>query len=70
MIGYKLPWGRFNLGIQNLFNTDYQTIWSKRSQILYGAYGVPDRSIIKAGAEHLIFHIPLISNINGVYRLI
>ncbi|STD03744.1 Iron-regulated outer membrane proteins [Elizabethkingia anophelis] len=42
MIGYKLPWGRFNLGIQNLFNTDYQTIWSKRSQILYGAYGVPD----------------------------
>lgn len=41
MIGYKLPYGRLNLGIQNLFNTDYQTIWSKRSQVLYSSYGIP-----------------------------
>ncbi|WP_185269743.1 TonB-dependent receptor domain-containing protein, partial [Chryseobacterium indologenes] len=31
MIGYRFQFGKFNLGIQNLFNTDYQTIWSKRS---------------------------------------
>lgn len=42
MVGYRLSWGKFNLGIQNLFNTDYQTIWSKRSQVLYGTYGLPD----------------------------
>lgn len=42
MIGYRLSWGKFNLGIQNLFNTDYQTIWSKRSQVLYATYGLPD----------------------------
>ncbi|WES98024.1 TonB-dependent receptor [Chryseobacterium arthrosphaerae] len=42
MIGYRLSWGKFNLGIQNLFNTDYQTIWSKRSQILYSTYGLPE----------------------------
>jgi len=41
MIGYKLPYGKLNLGIQNLFNTDYQTIWSKRSQVLYSSYGIP-----------------------------
>lgn len=42
MIGYRLSWGKFNLGIQNLFNTDYQTIWSKRSQVLYSTYGLPE----------------------------
>ncbi|MFP3596734.1 TonB-dependent receptor [Chryseobacterium sp. SIMBA_029] len=42
MVGYRFNWGKFNLGIQNLFNTDYQTIWSKRSQILYSTYGLPD----------------------------
>lgn len=42
MIGYRLSWGKFNMGIQNLFNTDYQTIWSKRSQILYSTYGLPE----------------------------
>lgn len=42
MIGYRFNWGKFNLGIQNLFNTDYQTIWSKRSQVLYSTYGLPE----------------------------
>ncbi|MFP8893935.1 TonB-dependent receptor [Chryseobacterium sp. EZn1] len=42
MIGYKFHFGKFNLGIQNLFNTDYQTIWSKRSQVLYSTYGLPE----------------------------
>ena len=42
MMGYRFSWGKFNLGIQNLFNTDYQTIWSKRSQVLYSTYGLPE----------------------------
>lgn len=42
MIGYRFHFGKLNLGIQNLFNTDYQTIWSKRSQVLYSSYGIPD----------------------------
>lgn len=42
MIGYRFQFGKLNLGIQNLFNTDYQTIWSKRSQVLYSSYGIPD----------------------------
>ncbi|MCJ7935518.1 MAG: TonB-dependent receptor [Chryseobacterium sp.] len=42
MIGYRFNWGRFNVGIQNLFNTDYQTLWSKRSQVLYSSYGLPE----------------------------
>ena len=29
MIGYQTAMGKFNLGIQNLFNTDYQTIWEQ-----------------------------------------
>lgn len=31
----KLPLGRLSLGVQNVMNKDYQTIWSQRSQILY-----------------------------------
>ncbi|REC79106.1 TonB-dependent siderophore receptor [Chryseobacterium elymi] len=42
MVGYRFDWGKFNLGIQNIFNTDYQTIWSKRSQVLYSTYGLPE----------------------------
>ncbi|MFP3831966.1 TonB-dependent receptor [Chryseobacterium sp. SIMBA_028] len=42
MMGYRFNWGKFNLGIQNVFNTDYQTIWSKRSQVLYSSYGIPE----------------------------
>ncbi|MDM1396309.1 TonB-dependent receptor [Myroides odoratimimus] len=41
MVGYRLPIGNLNLGIQNLFNTDYQSIWSKRSQTLYSVYNLP-----------------------------
>ncbi|OCA76242.1 TonB-dependent receptor [Chryseobacterium artocarpi] len=41
MVGYRFNWGKLNLGIQNVFNTDYQTIWSKRSQVLYSSYGMP-----------------------------
>lgn len=42
MVGYRFDWGKFNLGVQNIFNTDYQTIWSKRSQVLYSSYGIPE----------------------------
>ena len=42
MLGYKTHYGKINVGVQNLFNTDYQTIWSKRSQVLYSSYGIPD----------------------------
>ncbi|WP_312083648.1 TonB-dependent receptor [Epilithonimonas hominis] len=42
MIGYKInKYGKINLGIQNIFNTEYQTIWSKRSEVLYATYGIP-----------------------------
>lgn len=42
MIGYKLPVGHLSLGVQNLLNTDYQTIWSKRAETLYAGYGLPE----------------------------
>lgn len=42
LVGYQFHWGKINLGIQNVFNTDYQTIWSKRSQVLYSSYGLPE----------------------------
>ncbi|MGJ1430526.1 TonB-dependent receptor [Sphingobacterium spiritivorum] len=41
-VGYTLPYGKVNVGVQNLFNTTYQTIWSKRSQILYSTYKLDD----------------------------
>lgn len=34
---YALPVGRINVGILNLFDRDYETLWSQRSQMLYGA---------------------------------
>ncbi|MGY0615596.1 TonB-dependent receptor [Vibrio sp. FJH11] len=34
---YALPVGRINLGILNLLDRDYETIWSQRSQMLYGS---------------------------------
>ncbi|MGR5001543.1 TonB-dependent receptor [Vibrio celticus] len=36
-----LPVGQLNLGISNLFNREYETLWSQRSQMLYGA-SVPE----------------------------
>lgn len=33
----KLPKGVLNFGIQNLFNTEYTTIWGQRSVFFYGA---------------------------------
>ncbi|MXV38084.1 TonB-dependent receptor plug domain-containing protein [Flavobacteriaceae bacterium Ap0902] len=36
MIAYTLPFGQINLSTQNLFNTDYQTVWSHRAEALYG----------------------------------
>lgn len=42
MVAYKLPFGKVNLGVQNIFNKDYQTIWSAKSQVLYSAYKVPE----------------------------
>ncbi|WP_432452613.1 TonB-dependent receptor [Agarivorans sp. QJM3NY_29] len=34
---YALPLGQVNFGIQNLFNKDYETLWSQRAQILYSS---------------------------------
>ncbi|WP_136484155.1 TonB-dependent receptor [Vibrio sp. H11] len=39
---YALPVGRLNVGIQNLFDRDYETIWSQRAQMLYGASSSPE----------------------------
>lgn len=33
---YALAVGRLNFGVTNLFNRDYETLWSQRSQMLYG----------------------------------
>jgi len=35
MGSYKLPVGRLSVGIQNLLDKDYQTIWSQRAQVFY-----------------------------------
>lgn len=35
MLGYELPFGKLQVGILNLFNLDYQTVWSVRAQKLY-----------------------------------
>lgn len=37
MLSYQLPFGQINLSTQNLFNTDYQTVWSHRAEALYSA---------------------------------
>ena len=39
---YQLPTGTLNLGVRNLFDEDYQTIWSQRAQVLYGALSAPN----------------------------
>lgn len=35
-LAYNTNFGKFAIGIQNLFNTDYRTIWSYRAEKLYG----------------------------------
>lgn len=37
----KLPLGHLTIGVQNLLNSDYQTIWSQRSEILYKGLATP-----------------------------
>lgn len=37
----KLPVGNLSVGVQNLLNEDYQTIWSQRSQLLYKGLATP-----------------------------
>jgi len=32
----RLPLGNLQVGITNLFNTEYQTLWSQRSDVFYG----------------------------------
>lgn len=32
---YQLPTGTLNFGISNLFNEEYQTLWSQKAQMLY-----------------------------------
>lgn len=38
---YVLPVGQLNFGINNLFNKDYQTIWSQRAQLYYARITTP-----------------------------
>lgn len=45
-LSYNSDFGKFSLGIQNLFNADYQTIWSHRAEKLYG------KSLPVAGLFH------------------
>ena len=35
LTNFALPVGKLQVGITNLFNTDYETLWSQRAQILY-----------------------------------
>lgn len=37
---YTLPIGQLNFGIQNLFDKNYQTIWSQKAQKVYSDYGL------------------------------
>lgn len=39
---YQLPQGKLTLGVSNLLNRDYQTIWSQRAQILYRTLSAPE----------------------------
>ena len=36
LTGIRLPVGSVQLGITNLLNTDYETLWSQRADIYYG----------------------------------
>ena len=38
---YTLPVGQVNFGINNLFDKDYQTIWSQRAQLTYAGITTP-----------------------------
>lgn len=38
---YTLPVGQLNFGIQNLFDKDYQTIWSQKAQKVYNGLASP-----------------------------
>ncbi|MDN6308961.1 TonB-dependent receptor domain-containing protein [Psychrobacter sp.] len=35
---YFLPSGEFSLGVQNLLDEDYTTVWGQQAQIYYGSY--------------------------------
>ncbi|MCY7295178.1 TonB-dependent receptor [Alteromonas sp. a30] len=39
---YQLPLGQVSFGIQNLFDKQYQTLWSQRAQIIYGTLSTPE----------------------------
>ncbi|WP_417534908.1 TonB-dependent receptor [Marinobacterium stanieri] len=39
--GYDLPVGNLSFGINNLFDTDYQTLWSQKAQMLYAGLTSP-----------------------------
>ena len=36
LTGFALPIGKLQLSVTNLFNTDYETLWSQRAQEIYG----------------------------------
>lgn len=35
LLSYKLGFAKINVGVQNLLNKDYQTVWSQRAEALY-----------------------------------
>ncbi len=39
--GYDLPVGNLSFGINNLFDTEYQTLWSQKAQMLYASLTDP-----------------------------
>ena len=38
LIQQQLPVGELGLGVQNLTNKDYTTVWGQRAQLFYSAY--------------------------------
>ncbi|QNK63821.1 TonB-dependent receptor [Pedobacter sp. PAMC26386] len=45
----KLPLGTLSFGVQNLLNQDYQTIWSKRAQVLYAPLRIVPQALAYFG---------------------
>lgn len=49
LTGFRLPVGALQIGITNLLNRDYETLWSQRSQALYSV--VPNASLTKFNGQ-------------------
>lgn len=49
MASQRLPVGTVSVGVQNLFDRDYGTIWGQRAQLFYGGYYGPDAMFDQRG---------------------